>query len=102
MFGTIHCRTCGAAFDAYEFTLPNGMCQRCEELAELDSENDTDITDECVTCGDLLENDEASESGLCVICEWEFISDLMTCNARIRMHECGEIACDLCPVAHLR
>lgn len=57
---------------------------------------------ECRNCGDALEFGEASEAGYCAICEWEFISDLMTCNARIRAHECGEIACDSCPVAHLR
>lgn len=57
---------------------------------------------ECRECGDVLAGDEDAESGRCAICDWEFITDLMTCNARIRVHECGEIACDQCPVAHLR
>ena len=101
MYGTVHCRTCGAAFDAYEFNLPNGMCERCEELADLEPAEPTTSMPECTDCGDVLD-DEASESGLCPICEWECITDLMTCNAQIRAGECGEIACDRCPVAHLR
>jgi phage FluMu protein Com len=102
MYGTVHCRTCGAAFDAYEFSLPNGKCTRCEELADMEPAEPATATPVCTECGDVLEDDEASESGHCSICEWDFISDLMTCNARIRMNECGEIACDQCPVAHLR
>jgi predicted Zn-ribbon and HTH transcriptional regulator len=105
MYGTVHCRACGAAFDAYEFSLPNGMCERCEELADLEPAEPAEpatATAECIECGDVLEDDEVSESGLCSICEWESITDLMTCNARIRVNECGEIACVQCPVAHLR
>ncbi|SDL04759.1 hypothetical protein SAMN05216298_2456 [Glycomyces sambucus] len=58
--------------------------------------------DECRECGDLLIDDEGSETGMCSICEWEAITELMTCNAQIRMGNCGMTACDRCPVAHLR
>ncbi|WP_026928585.1 hypothetical protein [Glycomyces tenuis] len=99
MYGNVYCSTCGQGFDAYEFSLPNGMCERCEQLRELEP---AQAGLECRDCGDALATGEASESGLCAICEWEFITDLMTCNARIRSGECGQIACDACPVAEVR
>lgn len=57
---------------------------------------------ECCDCGALLDAEKDTDGGRCASCAWEFLTDLMTCNAHIRSGECGEIACDRCPVKELR